>query len=127
MSAALLPRVAQDLSPEMRFSHWLAFTCKLARENAGTAVAAVSAASGKDQSTIHRFEKEATWSRDPDGMLAAYAKTCGIEDARELWQVALNLWRNHGEVPQLSDEDRLVQAPEELERELDEELKAVAG
>lgn len=54
-----------------------------------------------DASSVYRFEQRKGWPRDPDRMVNAYAKECGLDDARELWRLALELWAEHGEKPDL--------------------------
>lgn len=105
----------------MRFSYWLSVTCQKARENVEKSPAAISAISGLDPSTIYKFEDKGTWPRQPDDLVAAYAKAAGIEDARELWDMALRMWHRHGQAPRLM-EDGKVAVTRELERELDEFL-----
>lgn len=52
----------------------------------------IAASFSKDQSTVSRFEKGTGWSRDTDGLVAAYADDLGVAP-REIWERALRLWR----------------------------------
>jgi hypothetical protein len=84
----------------------------------GRSLSAISGVSGVDRSTVWRFEEKGTWPRKPDEMVAAYAKAIGLDDARELWDVALKMWYRHGKAPALP-EDGARAITKDLERELD--------
>lgn len=46
------------------------------------------------ESTVSRFER-GRWPRDPDKMLAGYARDLGIDEL-EIWERALDLMRQSG-------------------------------
>lgn len=52
----------------------------------------IAAEIGVDQGTVRRFEQGKHWPRDPDAMVAAYARDLEI-DARDIWGAAVERWR----------------------------------
>lgn len=81
----------------MRF--WLANTLKELREGAGISLEAVAARSkkaGTGHSQLSRFESHESWPREFDMVVAAYAAELGLDDSRDLWQLALERWRDYG-------------------------------
>ena len=82
--------------------HWLLIAARELREAQDRKPPDVGFWLG-DASGVYRFEQGKGWPRDPDRMVNAYAKECNIEDARELWALALELWRAHGEAPDLNE------------------------
>jgi transcriptional regulator with XRE-family HTH domain len=91
------PRMAGDT-----MIHWLARAAAKLREESGRKQVHIAAAMSIDQSTIYRFEQGESWPRQADLVIAAYADDLGIEDAREVWELALQMWREEGEAPSLA-------------------------
>lgn len=79
--------------------YWLAQTAKELREQAGRKQVHIAAAMSTDQSTIYRFEQGRTWPRRTDALIAAYADDLDIEDPRDIWNHALQLWLERGDAP----------------------------
>ena len=94
-------------------------TCKALREISGVGQSAVAAVAGMDTSTIYRFEQNGTWPREPDEFIAAYAKTAGLPDARDLWDTALRRWRAEGAAPEIPTPEPRSWNVGELEQEID--------
>lgn len=90
-----------------RFSWWLADTLRDERERAGQPVELVAYVLGVNVRTIERFEDSAyrgadgekPYGADIDRMVATYAYLLGLDDARDLWQLALDRWRSEGPPP----------------------------
>lgn len=91
--------------------YWLATAAKQLREEAGRKQVHIAASLSTDQSSIYRFERTDTWTRDPDLLIAAYADDLDIEDPREIWELALTMWREQGAIPSL---EGLTREPETL-------------
>jgi transcriptional regulator with XRE-family HTH domain len=86
-----------------RMLAWLSWAAELIREQAGASQAEVAVAAGlKGTRAIERFEKGKNWPRDLERIVAAYAEVAGLADTLEPWNVALDLWREHGALPLLS-------------------------
>jgi hypothetical protein len=49
-----------------------------------------------DPSAVYRFEQGKGWPRDVDKMLGAYARELGLEDSREIWRLAIDLYVSEG-------------------------------
>lgn len=79
--------------------YWLAQVAKQLREQAGRKQVHIAAAMSIDQSTIYRFEQGERWPRQADLIVAAYAEDLGIEDPRDIWQQAVDAWRERGDAP----------------------------
>jgi hypothetical protein len=111
-------RDSPDAAPAgQRFLYWLAEAAKDLREQAGVRPETVASIMDVGIHRIDRFEKAENWPRDPDRLLAAYATATGLEDPREIYQRALNLWHAHGTAPLLSakgDATKRGAAPEDL-------------
>lgn len=91
--------------------YWLATAAKQLREQHGRKQVHIAASRSTDQSSIYRFENADTWTRDPDLLIAAYADDLDIEDPREIWELALKMWREQGQAPSL---ESLSREPETL-------------
>lgn len=98
--------MAEPAKPE-RFSWWLAETLREEREKAGQPVELVAYVLGVNIRTIERFEDSdyrgsdggKPYGHDIDRVVATYAYLLGMDDCRELWQLALDRWRNQGPPP----------------------------
>lgn len=80
------------VNDEQALLHWLARTCRDARTAARRKQVHVGASADVDQSTVNRFEKAIAWPRNPDRLVAAYADDLDISSI-DLWQAAIDLWR----------------------------------
>lgn len=81
--------------------YWLAQAAKELRLQTTPTTKQVEIAAtvgGIDQSTIYRFEQGQAWPRQTDIVIAAYAEELGL-DGRDIWELALTLWREHGDAP----------------------------
>lgn len=76
-------------------SYWLARAAKQLRVAAERKQVHIAAAADRDQSTVYRFEQGASFPRDTDRLIAAYAKELDIT-ALEIWQMALHMWQAGG-------------------------------
>lgn len=88
----------QQVPAAQQFIVWLSETAKAARENAGVNRETVAGLADVNGVTIKRFEGSET--RSPpnlDILIAAYARACGIEDGRTLYQDAVDRWMQHSE------------------------------
>lgn len=85
--------------------YWLARAARELREGAEPPrkQVHVAAALSIDQSTVYRFEQGESWPRQTDAVVAAYAEDLDIDDAREIWELALRMWKEHGEAPKLNE------------------------
>lgn len=86
-----------------RILFWLARACKEAR--GATPPEQIAVTAQLRARTVDRFEKAEHWPRDLEVLTAAYAQAGGLDDARELWDRALDLWYEHGTAPTLSRRD----------------------
>jgi hypothetical protein len=105
-----------------RFPFWLAEACAGARKISGAGVGEVAELAGVARSAIHRFENQSPWPKDPEVLVAAYAKATGRDDSRELWRIALGLWERYGHDRGLpvTDAERVRLTASQLEQQLDE-------
>src|SRR4051812_27453181 len=85
----------------MRF--WIAQAARQLREEAHRKPVNIAGTLSRDQSSIYRFEQGDTWPNDTDRVIAAYCVEVGITDPREIWDLALRLWREQGEMPDLAE------------------------
>jgi hypothetical protein len=85
-----------------RYLYWLAEAAKQLREHAGVRPETVASIMDVGIHRIDRFEKAENWPRDAERLLAAYAQCVGLDDARDIYQRALDLWYEHGTAPLLS-------------------------
>jgi transcriptional regulator with XRE-family HTH domain len=83
--------------------HWLATAAKRLREEQRRKQVHIAAALSIDQSSVYRFEAGNNWPRDPDAMIAAYAEDLDIDDVREIWRLALELWESEGQAPDVTE------------------------
>ena len=88
-----------------RFLYWLAEAAKQLREHAGVRPETVASIMDVGIHRIDRFEKAENWPRDAERLLAAYAQAVNLEDARDIYQRALDLWYEHGTAPLLGAKD----------------------
>jgi hypothetical protein len=93
--------------------YWLAQAAKQLRKQTTPTTKQVEIAAtvgGIDQSTIYRFEQGQAWPRQTDTVVAAYAEELGL-DGRDIWDLALTLWREHGEAPTVPRAERETVSP----------------
>jgi hypothetical protein len=84
-----LRRVA--VRPDSILQH-LGAAARDARVAGGRLQVHVAAQLSVDQGTIRKFEQGKHWPRDPDAMVAAYARDLDM-DPRDIWDEALRRWR----------------------------------
>lgn len=92
--------------PNEHMLHWLARAAKRLREHAGRKQVHIAAALDRDQSTIYRFEQNGMpdgpffgWPGETDAYIAAYADDLGIQDPKEIWKLALEMWAEGRDLP----------------------------
>jgi hypothetical protein len=68
--------------------------CKTARIAGGKRLPDLVAELHRDQSTLYRFEQGTAWPRDVQGVVDTYARVAGVGGSLELWQAALDDWRD---------------------------------
>lgn len=95
-------------APGRTFVYWLSQACKAAREAGGLNQADIPI----NQPRVSRFEKHAKWPDDPEGLVQAYAQALGIKDSRQLWNLALDWWIEHGQPPTRIEPRRVPGIPE---------------
>lgn len=78
------------------FLYWLAEACKRLRTLQGKKPPDVGFWYG-DPSAVYRFEQLKGYPRDVDRMVGAYAKELGIEDSREIFRLAVDLYVAEGQ------------------------------
>jgi DNA-binding XRE family transcriptional regulator len=69
----------------------LAAAAKGVRNQARASTAEVANLAGVDTSTVRRFERAHSWPRDPDTLIAAYARVARCPP-REIWRDAIDRW-----------------------------------
>ena len=79
-----------------RLQWWIAQAARDTRREHGIHPGAVAALVDVNQRTIDRFELAESWPDDLDRYIAAYARAAGIDDAREIYELALQRWREQG-------------------------------
>jgi hypothetical protein len=84
-----------------QFAYWLAKAATQVREGAHATPEHVGAAARLRSETVTRFEKAENWPRDLDRLMAAYADVAGIDDARKIFDLALDKWYANGDAPVL--------------------------
>lgn len=90
-----------------RMAYWLAQACRLTREEAGLSQTKVAGEVGVRETSVYRFEIGGGWARDPEKYVNAYAQLAGQDDPRQIWDRALELWRDHGENPLTAEDGSL--------------------
>lgn len=95
MLAAPMPEHARPGPAGRTFIYWLAQSCKKAREEVGLRQQDIPI----NQSMVSRFEGYAKWPKHPESLVQAYAQAIGLKDSRMLWELALDLWLEHGQPP----------------------------
>lgn len=91
-AVSVLWSASVELPPTDRMGYWLGRAARSYRESAGVVRSQIAGAVAIDQSTVARFEAGQSWPRPLDEMLEAYAKLSGLDDARDIWERALQLW-----------------------------------
>jgi hypothetical protein len=77
--------------PEQAMAHWLAVAATELRESKGRKHVHIAAGANVDQSTVWRFEREESFPRDMDALVAAYADDLDVRPI-DIWRRALGLW-----------------------------------
>ena len=113
----------QQVPAAQQFIVWLSETAKAARQDARVNRETVAGLADVNGVTIKRFEENET--RSPpnlDILIAAYARACGIEDGRVLYQAAIDRWMQHSEPLTLERVKALQAAPTSRDGGLGEQL-----
>lgn len=71
---------------------YIAAACRDARERQGRLQVHIAAELGRGEAAVQRFEAGKHWPRDPDAMVAAYARDLDIQPI-DIWQEALRRWQ----------------------------------
>jgi len=87
-------------SPGRSLSYWISETLRSARENARIRPDDLARILNVNPKTIERLERDESFDRHIDRYLAGYAYAIGLEDARQLWEMALQRWYKHGAAPE---------------------------
>jgi transcriptional regulator with XRE-family HTH domain len=85
--------------PPQRFEFWLGATARRCREEAGLSLEDMASHMRVSKEKVDRFEKGRTRPHSESEVVAAYAAVCGIADPRDIYDVALRDWHEHGEAP----------------------------
>ena len=102
----------QQVPAAQQFIVWLSETAKAARQEARVNRETVAGLADVNGVTIKRFEENET--RSPpnlDILIAAYARACGLEDGRVIYQAAIDRWMQHSEPLTLERVKALQAAP----------------
>lgn len=113
-----MPRHRRNPLGAERFLPYLAIAAKEAREAAGRNVETVAGLVDRRGRTVERFEKMETVPDDPERLMAAYAQVAGLDDPREIYQRALDLWYEHGSMPVLTAKEKAVSRGETFVQDL---------
>lgn len=87
---------AQD---KRTLAYWLGQTARTIREEAGVSPEFIAEILGVSGNTVRRFEKAANHLARTDELLAIYAKFAGLDDARDVYALAVARWQKNGEAP----------------------------
>ena len=85
--------------PGQRFEYWLGATARRCREEAGLTLEDMASHMRVSKEKMDRFEKGRTRPHAESEVVAAYAAACGIPEPRDIYEVALRDWYEHGEAP----------------------------
>lgn len=96
---------AEPAPPGQRLLVWFALAARATREAADAPPEEVAGVLRMNAETIKRFEKALHWPKEPDQFAAAYAHVAGLDDGRAIYQLALDLWHEHGTKPLLGRRD----------------------
>ncbi len=99
----------------------------VARERAGARLVDVTYHAGVREATVERWERGEHLPRDLDPALDAYAKATGRDGPRAMWELALELWREHDADPATRFEGEAEQAappPDERDESSEEDPPA---
>ena len=86
-------------SPRQRFEYWLGATARRCREEAGLSLEDMASHMRVSKEKVDRFEKGRTRPHSESEVVAAYAAVCGIAEPRDIYDVALRDWYEHGDAP----------------------------
>lgn len=92
-------RQIRDPEGGARMSYWIASVLQDVRSEASISEEQIAISLGVNWRTIRRLEQGASMGRDIDAFVAGYAYLIGIDDARELWERALQAWYKSGSPP----------------------------
>ena len=80
-------------------AYWLGQTARSIREEAGVSPEFLAAIINVSGNTVRRFEKATNHLSKTDELLAVYAKFAGLDDARDVYALAVARWQKNGEPP----------------------------
>jgi transcriptional regulator with XRE-family HTH domain len=101
----------EDGGAGRRLSYWLSETLKALRQDAGIEEDDVARILKVDRNTVRRIEREESFDRNKiDSYLAGYAFILGMDDPRDLWDLALDRWWAEGAPPEFKAPDGLAEA-----------------
>lgn len=80
-------------------AYWLGQTARTIREEVGVSPEFVADILGISGNTVRRFEKATNHLSRTDELLAVYAKFAGLDDARDVYALAVAKWQKNGEAP----------------------------
>lgn len=103
-----------------RFLVWLARAAIDARNRAGARPEEIAAPLRVGVDKIRRFEAAKSMPREIDQVLAVYAELAGLDDPRQIYQQALDLWYAHGTAPLISakSDEQSLRASQRFEEQL---------
>jgi hypothetical protein len=110
-------RPPEEIATGRRMLYWLAQAAKRARGDERREVVAALADQSKE--IIKRFEDAVNWPQKLDQVVAAYAQVGGLEDGRQLWQEALDLWWAHGSKPLTGRRDEATRPSQRVAAEVE--------
>lgn len=81
------------------FIFWLAAAARELREQSNARLEHVAAAADEGVHVVRRFEKGDTKTipRNLDRLIAGYAQVAGVDNPRDIFEMALRMWREYGE------------------------------
>lgn len=94
------------VDPRSAVLGWLSKAMIKARDDADKTLMDIAYHAGVKEGTVERWEKSEHWPRGLDSALAVYAEQTGrVGGARAMWELALDLWRQHDEMTTRLAED----------------------
>lgn len=85
-------RVA-GVAPVSEALQWLSRAMAETRAQHGLELIDIAYHARVKEGTVARWENAQNWPRELDAALAAYAKAAGLSGSRDVWELALQLWR----------------------------------
>lgn len=76
--------------------YWIAHEARRLRKDAGVSKETIASLAGVGVPTVDRFEKLTRFPKKLDAIMCAVAIAAGLDDEREIYDGALELWRRKG-------------------------------